>query len=407
MQFIHKTDLLMNPGDTLVVDMHDTPAGFTVIIYDTTSHTMGSMTASTANGFAQVNFDPSASSCTSTPYAFHPMYATSGPHTRVPWAAHSYNVSFADEIGHFEYCDQVDPLGSGQCVSAGVNDPSLDDDDIYCFDKSQSTRVKITGCMATDDDFDGVPYQFVWPGTIKNKDASVHPQPIVFRSPLFRANGGVLTNYPQSVFETDLPRIEESAPNNCDRSTGSGCVNPPHGANFYPFFSTRSDKKLNCAWQLGGDLIPGTSNTFGGNSQYGPLLALTYPTSSGPETLFNDFRSIPIDNPCDAPTPLLGLPGNPKAIPFGNKKIGSTSNKKLKITNDGSYPIDISSLIPSNGDYGVTGDGCSGTTLLPKGKCGFTATFKPSVNGADNGSITVNSDAGNSNPQISLSGSGK
>ena len=62
------------------------------------------MTASVANGFAQVNYDPTAATCTQTPYAFHPMYATSSEHTRVPWAAHSYNVAFADEIGHFEYC---------------------------------------------------------------------------------------------------------------------------------------------------------------------------------------------------------------------------------------------------------------------------------------------------------------
>jgi hypothetical protein len=43
-----------------------------------------------------------ASTCIQTPYAFHPMYATSSEHTRVPGAAHSYNVAFSDEIGHFE-----------------------------------------------------------------------------------------------------------------------------------------------------------------------------------------------------------------------------------------------------------------------------------------------------------------
>jgi hypothetical protein len=57
------------------------------------------MTASADNGFAQVDYEPTAATCTQTPYSFHPMYSTSSEHTRVPWAAHSYNVAFADEIG--------------------------------------------------------------------------------------------------------------------------------------------------------------------------------------------------------------------------------------------------------------------------------------------------------------------
>jgi hypothetical protein len=79
----------MNPGDRLMVTQRDTPAGFTVEIWDLSTGAHGLMTASIANGFAQLQFDPSATSCTSLPYAFHPMYATSSEHTRVTWAAHS------------------------------------------------------------------------------------------------------------------------------------------------------------------------------------------------------------------------------------------------------------------------------------------------------------------------------
>ena len=98
------TDLFMDPGDQLDISIHDSTDGLVASIADLTSGESGSMTASIANGFAQVNYDPTAATCTQTPYAFHPMYATSSEHTRVPWAAHSYNVAFADEIGHFEYC---------------------------------------------------------------------------------------------------------------------------------------------------------------------------------------------------------------------------------------------------------------------------------------------------------------
>jgi len=93
-------DLFMGSGDRLQVGFRDTPNGVKVTINDRTSHQTGSMTASAANGFGQVNYNPTATSCTVTPYNFHPMYSTSSEQTRVIWAAHTYNVAFSDEIGH-------------------------------------------------------------------------------------------------------------------------------------------------------------------------------------------------------------------------------------------------------------------------------------------------------------------
>ena len=95
----------MNSGDRLRVGFTDTANGLKVTINDLTSGQSGSMTASPANGFAQVKFDPNGTSCNAIPYAFHPMYCTSTPKTRVTWAAGSYNVAFDTEIGHFQYCN--------------------------------------------------------------------------------------------------------------------------------------------------------------------------------------------------------------------------------------------------------------------------------------------------------------
>src|ERR1044071_6291054 len=80
------TDLFMNSGDQLSVDIHDGSAGLTVIVHDLTTGESGSMTASAAAGFAQVNYDPAAATCSQTPYSFRPMYSTSSEHTRGPWA---------------------------------------------------------------------------------------------------------------------------------------------------------------------------------------------------------------------------------------------------------------------------------------------------------------------------------
>ena len=297
-----KQDLFMNSGDRLLISMHDTRAGFRVDIVDASTGQVGSMTASTDNGFGQVVFDPTADTCTSQPYAFHPMYATSSEHTRVPWAAHSYNVAFSDEIGHFELCNAVDGEG-GNCTSPGAGDSDgPDGDDVGCFTGASSLRVQVTGCLGGDEDFDGPSYRKDWPGsTTPAEDARLHPTAVTFTSPVF--NG--FHHYARNGFEADLPRIEAADSIDprfpaCDRNTGANCVNPPPGAEFYPIYTTRRGV-LGCQWQLGGPNIPGTVNTFGGTStaEYGPLLRLTYPGAGfQPITRINNFRQILGHNPC-------------------------------------------------------------------------------------------------------------
>ncbi len=302
-------DLMMSSGDRLAVSLHDTANGLQIVIQDLTTHQTGSMTASAANGFGQVKFDPTGTTCQNIPYDFHPMYSTSSEHTRVPWTAHSYNISYSDEIGHFEYCNAVD--ANGNCTSAGVNEPDgqLDaDDTVFCFPASASSRIRITGCINSDIDFDGVPYGLNWPGTFTNvkMDRQFHPSPIEFSSPLFwDGSSGKLTNYNRVGFEADLPRIELNGNPPCNRQTGANCTNPPLGAAFYPFFSTRDANGGMCLWQEGGAHIPGTINSFGGSSttEFGSLLQLFYPNVGGPLFLIEDFRQVLSNNPCPSVVP--------------------------------------------------------------------------------------------------------
>jgi hypothetical protein len=298
------TDLFMNAGDQLSVDIHDGSAGLTVIVHDLTTGESGSMTASAAAGFAQVNYEPTATTCSQTPYSFRPMYSTSSEHTRVPWAAHSYNVAFSDEIGHFEYCNAITEEG-GDCTAN--DEGTLDDDDTGCFSAAFSTFVPITGCIATDSDFDGASYQSDWPGTDPNRgqDAKYHSTPVTFTSPLFNGT----QNYSRVAFETDLPRIEApDSGGNCNRFTGANCVNPPPGSNFYPIYTTGSstqtpDTNGHCVWQFGGPYLKGTTNTFGGNSaaEFGPLLFTFYPNPNPAIRLrTNNFRNVLSSNPCQA-----------------------------------------------------------------------------------------------------------
>ena len=318
---------LMGSGDRIRVQLYDSAAGFTVRVHDLTSGTTGRMVASKSNGFASVNFEPGASSCSITKHAFHAAYSTSNEDTRVPWAAHSYNVAFSDEIGHFEYCNKVNADAFASCARpAGFDTKSGEDplhDDLFCFPypgdpSTNSTLVKVKGCLSgfdSDVDFDGVSYDArAWPGSIDNPaaDAALTPRPVQFTSPTF--SGG--HNYGRVAFEADLPRIEADVAfggvnfvcqrfitNPSDPHPGKHCVKPPPQSRFYPFYST-TNLAGQCNWQEGGKYLPAT-NRFGRVKEYGPLLVLDYPTtdSSGNPavtTRFNDFRQIISSNPCPA-----------------------------------------------------------------------------------------------------------
>ncbi|MGZ4602461.1 MAG: hypothetical protein ACXV0U_02550 [Kineosporiaceae bacterium] len=296
-------DLMMNPGDRIKIHMHDTPAGFRTDLTDLTTGQRGSMTASTANGFAHVLYRPDSTTCQSAPYAFHPEYSTANPRGNT-WSAHTYNVAMSDEIGHFENCLRLD--AEFNCAVPGSQDAATgldpDDDNNFCVPGSDSTLVKINGCFSSDGDWDGQSYRPDWPGTNRNPvlDRLLHPTPVMFTSPVTMGS----VNYSKIAFETDLPRIEtadsQDKPPFCDRTTGANCVNPPAGAQSYPIFTT-GRRFGGCVWQEGGPYLPGTTNTFGGTStaEFGPLLKTVYP-ATGFTTVarYNNFNSGDLRNPC-------------------------------------------------------------------------------------------------------------
>jgi hypothetical protein len=303
-----KQDLFMNSGDRLQVSMHDTPDGLQAVINDVSTGKSGSMTASPANGFVQIQYDPTGTSCNAIPYAFHPMYSTSSEQTRVPWAAHGYNVGFSDEIGHFQFCNgaavPATPFGldssgnpvtcpAGNTEGSGANQQPTDGDDDFCFPASEALLYKVQGCTETNRGFDGVSYTPVWP----DGNTALHPTPFQFTSALTGNNFD--QPYQRVAFEADLPAVEPT----CNRGTGAGCTLIPQTdsgtpAQFYPFFTT-TNVRATCNWQFGND-TPGETSNFGRNAQYGSLLPLTYLAFGGggsTVTRFNDFRGV-IPNPC-------------------------------------------------------------------------------------------------------------
>jgi hypothetical protein len=303
-----RQDLFMNSGDRLHVSIHDTADGVQARIDDLTTDVSGSMTASPANGFVQIQYDPTGTSCNAIPYAFHPMYSTSSEQTRVPWAAHGYNVGFSDEIGHFQFCNGAavpsTPFGldsdgnpvvcpAGNTEGSGADQRPTDEDDDFCFPASRALLYKVQGCTETNEGFDGVSYAPVWP----DGNTRLHPEPFQFTSALTGSNFD--QPYDRVAFEADLPAVEPT----CSTRTGAGCTLIPitdsgQPAQFYPFF-TNADVGGACAWRFG-NTTPGTIRDFGRNAQYGSLLPLTYLRfGGGGSTIvrFEDFRQV-IANPC-------------------------------------------------------------------------------------------------------------
>lgn len=277
----NKHTLRMNPGDVIQVTLHDSSAGIFSQISDLTTHRTGFMVGGSASGFRHILWDPKNLTCKGAPYNFHPMYDTAAPPLAngqptawTTWAAHTDNVAYDAETGHFE------PADSDKNV-----------DDVGC-----TSGPLVPGCLGSDVDFDGYPYHADWPnGTGR------FPTPNYLTSPRsLAANGAYTLAYPTVRFETDLPRIEEA--NNgggltCNHHTGAHCTNPPKGAAFYPWYHLLRVPSVfdgsGCAWGISNDMPNQISNFGGEQAAWGPLELTNY----GFDKRYHNFaRSL--QNPC-------------------------------------------------------------------------------------------------------------
>jgi len=259
--------LMMNPGDDLVILIRDTPLGLLTLVSDLTTGREGFMVASAGNGFRNTNY----STCQTTPFTFHPEFSTASPQNGVPWASLYDNVNFAVETGHFE-------LGAN-------GDTDADDSD--CF-----SGPMIAGCAdyasGGDLDYDGPPYLPDWPDGSRN-----HPSPVLIGAlngrgfgPMSSSLNGLTYSdaYPTIQFKTNVPNSDS----NCNFD-GVGCVVPPTGAAFYPFYN-QVGTGTPCRLTFGNDIPGRTTNDFGKDAQYG---SYTFLAGFG----FGNFGPM-LANPC-------------------------------------------------------------------------------------------------------------
>ena len=234
--------LLMNQGDHLRITIKDitgdVEGGVMTMIQDLTTGQSGFMIASAHNGYQTTN----RNTCKGTNFSFHPEFATAAFGNFVPWAALQANVNLDFEIGHFER-------------------PDKDADDPPCF-----PGPNIPGCIGSDVDFDGTSYLADWPNGGKREAVRVLGLSGKGLGPRSAPqDGDYVDPYKVIQLETDVAASEST----CDISNGEGCVVPPAGAQFYPFYAVSKDGDGdNCALVFGNFHGPDINN-YGGDAQYG------------------------------------------------------------------------------------------------------------------------------------------
>jgi hypothetical protein len=263
--------LLMNQGDRIRITIKDTSAGLITMIEDLTTGQTGFMVASAANGFQSL--DPS--NCAPADFGFHPEYDTAKFGNFVPWPALQANINFAMEIGHF---------------TPGPNGDN-DADDAPCF-----PGPTVAGCLGADTDFDGTSYQFDWPDGTRRNATSIAIRSVegggIGPLSVSDATDGYDQAFPIIQFETTVAGSEGTT---C-QTNGVGCVVPPVGAQFYPFFAladnrdedNRGDNREKCTLLFGNFSGPNI-NDFGGDAQYG---------ASNLYWFFGQNSGGPQSNPC-------------------------------------------------------------------------------------------------------------
>jgi hypothetical protein len=240
------------------------------MIEDLTTGQSGFMTASAHNGYQTT--DPNT--CAGTNFSFHPEYDTAKFGNFVSWAALQADVNFAMEIGHF---------------TPGVNGDG-DADDPPCF-----PGPTVAGCLnlaeGGDIDFDGTSYLFDWPDGRRNNATSIAIHSVKGGgigplSPSVATDGTATYDQPFPIihFQTVVGASETAC-----QPDGTGCVVPPAGAQFYPFYALAkngdnddsSNDWENCALLFGNFAGRGINN-FGGTAQYGaPNLSWFFGQNSG------------------------------------------------------------------------------------------------------------------------------
>ena len=136
---------------------------------------------------------------------------------------------------------------------------------------------------------------------------------------------------------------------------------------------------------------PDAAALFSGN------LALTSDASGG-------TANVPLSGTGVA-VPAADLTLSPTSISFGQVMVGSKATKSLTLTSSGNAPLAISAITVSGAQFS-NGATSLPVTLQPNQQLTLTVTYEPTAQGADSGTLTVESNDTSGPATVSLGGSG-
>jgi centrosomal CEP192-like protein/uncharacterized protein DUF1573/ASPM-SPD-2-Hydin domain-containing protein len=127
---------------------------------------------------------------------------------------------------------------------------------------------------------------------------------------------------------------------------------------------------------------------------------------SGTATITSDATNAPTTlslSGTGVTTSQLAL--SPDSLAFGSVTTGSQSNRTVTLTNQGAATVNVSQVVASGPGFKLSGI-TTPLTLNGSQSTTFTVTFAPQSTGAENGNVTVTSDAANATISMPLSGTG-
>ena len=80
-------------------------------------------------------------------------------------------------------------------------------------------------------------------------------------------------------------------------------------------------------------------------------------------------------------TPGGSISVSPTTLPFGNVKVGSSSESTVTVTNNGSDNVTLGTITTSNPRYAASGTCNNAVVNKNGGTCQFTVTFAPDATG--------------------------
>jgi Abnormal spindle-like microcephaly-assoc'd, ASPM-SPD-2-Hydin len=135
------------------------------------------------------------------------------------------------------------------------------------------------------------------------------------------------------------------------------------------------------------------------------------PQSAGSSSSNINVTSTASDSNLSIPLSGMGvapgtLTGNPTSLAFGNVQVGNTASLSETLTNTGGSTVSISQASLSSASFSVSGLNEFPITLTPNQSITFTVNFAPTSSGAVSGTLSVASNASDSQLNIALSGTG-